>query len=164
MKKEPGETLWPARFLDGLAMGYSVTRAAREAGVTRQAPYELKWRDEEFEAAWVNAEAAAVDVIRDEIYRRGVEGVEEPVFHLGKQVASIRKYDSTLLIFEAKRRDPAYRDRLQVGGSVEVAGTIDHHVALLDGRQPVEVEGSARRAAARALLEAGSENGDGSAD
>lgn len=114
-------------FLDALSRGYSVTHAASQAGVHRNRFYELRQVDERFGQDWQDAYEAGTDVIRDEVRRRGVDGWDEPVFQRGELVGHIRKYSDTLLLAEAKRRDPSYRDnaRLEVtgrdGGPVEVA-------------------------------------------
>lgn len=73
------------------------------------------------------------DRIVKEVYRRGVEGWEEPVFYRGEPVmrfdeetgkvvpVTIRKYDSSLLQMEAKRVEPGYRNQIgdvgQSGGN-----------------------------------------------
>lgn len=64
------------------------------------------------------------DSLEREIHRRGVEGVDEPVFHQGIKVAMVRKYSDKLLEFHAKRHIAAYRDKVtadvNLGGGVLV--------------------------------------------
>ena len=45
-----------------------------------------------------------------EIDRRGVEGIEKPVFYKGKEVARVKEYSDNLLMFRRKKLDPSYRD------------------------------------------------------
>ncbi len=52
-------------------------------------------------------------------HRRAFEGVEEPVFHQGKQCGTIRRYSDTLTIFLLKAHRPAkYRERREHIGEV----------------------------------------------
>lgn len=101
-------------FLDALAAGWSITKAAAAAGSCKQRFYELRQADEAFAEQWGLAYDAGTDVLRDEIRRRAVDGWDEPVFQKGGQVGVVRKFSDQLLMFEAKRRDPGYRDNHRV--------------------------------------------------
>ena len=105
-------------FLEALAAGWSVTSAATAAGFSRQRFYELRESDEAFASAWQEAFEAGTDVLRDEVRRRAVDGVDEPVFRASGLVGHVRRFSDVLLIFELKRRDPSYRD----GARVELTG------------------------------------------
>ena len=59
------------------------------------------------------------DRVEREIVRRGVEGYEEPVFQGGKQVGTIRKFDSRMLELYLKRHLPEYKESF----------TVDHNVS-----------------------------------
>ncbi|WP_374764277.1 helix-turn-helix domain-containing protein [Yunchengibacter salinarum] len=98
------------RFLDALANGLSVSGAARMAGVSRQALYRLRARDDAFRAAWADGLASGADRIEDEAVRRAVDGVEKPVFRGGQIVGHVRDYSDTMLMFLLKARRP---DRYQ---------------------------------------------------
>lgn len=61
------------------------------------------------------------DVIAKEVYRRAVEGVQEPVIggvFKDEVVIEVTKYSDRLLELEAKRVDPSYRERQQVDMNV----------------------------------------------
>jgi hypothetical protein len=58
--------------------------------------------DPEFCAAFARAEKLCGYLIEEEILRRGLEGIDKPVFWQGQQVATVKDYDTTLLIFTAK--------------------------------------------------------------
>jgi hypothetical protein len=105
-------------FLEHLEKAYTITAAAAAAGVDRRRFYELRAADGDFAEQWADAYEAGTDVIREEIRRRGVDGWDEPVFQGGRAVGVVRKFSDALLMLEAKRRDPAYRD----GARVEVTG------------------------------------------
>jgi hypothetical protein len=49
------------RFLQVLAAGYSPTRAAKIAGVSRSTAYEWRKTDAAFDAAWIDADIQGVD-------------------------------------------------------------------------------------------------------
>ena len=112
-------------FLEAVAAAYSVTKAALLAGVHRSSFYRLRQADEEFAEQWADAFESGNDTVRDEIRRRAVEGWDEPVVSAGKVVTTIRRYSDRLLELEAKRRDPAYRDRPDVAIAIAGAGGMD---------------------------------------
>lgn len=94
-----------------IAKGNSITQACYEAQVGRtRHNYWLK-NSEAYAAAYVEAEACAVEVWEAEVKRRAYEGVEEPVYQKGQLVGFIRKYSDLLAIFHLKGARPEkYRD------------------------------------------------------
>jgi hypothetical protein len=101
-------------FLEAYAEHANVLLAARVAGVHRTTVYQWAEHDEEFAFSYNQAKEDAKDALRAEIYRRGVEGYEEDVYQLGKFAGTVRKYDTSLLIFHAKMMMPEYRDKQQI--------------------------------------------------
>lgn len=105
--------------------------------------------DEEFATLSEQALDRYRDRIAAEVYRRGTEGWEEPVYQKGQRVvepvldengvprvdangqpvyrlASVRRFDTSLLILEAKRVDATYREKQSLdvtstGGGVLLA-------------------------------------------
>ena len=68
------------------------------------------------------------EALEDEATRRAAEGVDEPVFHQGAQVGTIRKYSDTLAIFLLKGAMPEkYRDnaKLELSGRVDLGKLTD---------------------------------------
>ena len=103
------------RFLEALTATASVTRAAQAAAAHRSAFYDWRRDDSGFAADWEEALERGVDALEDEAFRRALEGVEEPVFYRGQQVALVRKYSDALLMFLLKARRPErFKDRAQV--------------------------------------------------
>lgn len=105
------------KFLEALALGWSVTHAAGQAGRSKQRFYELREQDEAFAEEWAQALDAGTEIIEDELRRRAVTGWEEPIYQGGELVGHVRKYDSKLLMFLLSARRPAvYREaaRLEV--------------------------------------------------
>lgn len=104
-------------FLGILAAYGNVKEACEKAGIARQTVYQRREKDSDFAAAWDNALEIAADVLEREAWRRAVEGWDEPVYQGKELVGTIRKYDSTLLIFLLKGIRPAkYRERHELSG------------------------------------------------
>ena len=114
---------WADAFLANLAECGVVKYAAELAGVSRSAPYDLADRDPVFKAEMAEANQAATQTAIREAWRRAVEGVDEPVFHQGSVCGLVRKYDSSLLMFLIKQRDPSFRESTKVehSGRVDIA-------------------------------------------
>lgn len=99
-------------FIDELGECANVSASAAEAGVSRKTVYQERKADAGFAHAWDEAIETALDRAEGELYRRAVEGVEEPVFYKGDIVGAIRRYSDTALIFMLKtRRRSIYGDR-----------------------------------------------------
>lgn len=117
-------------FLEEYSKNANLTTAAKASGVDRSMHY--RWlNDPEYVIAFDEAQKQACDAIDQEIYRRGVVGVQEPVFFNGKRVDAITKYDTTLLIFLAKGLMPGkYKDNYKA--DISVNGRIDtsHNINL----------------------------------
>lgn len=58
--------------------------------------------------AW--AAQMAVGKLDAEINRRAIEGIDHPVIHQGVITDTYKQYSDNLLMFRAKRLDPAYKD------------------------------------------------------
>ena len=102
------------RMIAGLALYGTISSAARHAGCSRNAHY-LWLDDPEYAAAVAQAQAEHAERLEQEMYRRAVEGVEEP-WTLDKdgQPLMRRKYSDTLLIFALKGALPhKYSEKAQ---------------------------------------------------
>ena len=101
------------RFLKALAAGSPVEKACKAACYGRSTVYEWREQDAEFAKAWDEAVDAFVELMEAEADRRGMVGVDEPVFHDGKEVGTKKRYSDTLLIFRLKALRPEkYRERI----------------------------------------------------
>jgi hypothetical protein len=101
-------------FLAAYSQCGNVTRAAEAAGCDRHSHALWLKKDTDYYQAFQEARAMACDRIEQEIYRRGVEGWDEPVWYEGRQVGMLRRYSDTLLIFLAKGNMPEkYKDRAE---------------------------------------------------
>lgn len=103
----------PRRFLVAFRRLGNVAQACKAAEVGRTTVYRRRQQDEEFALAWADVEEETTDEMEREAFRRGVEGVDEPVFYKGERIGWIRNYSDTLLIFMLKARKPEkYRERV----------------------------------------------------
>lgn len=125
---------WKPVFLADFARHGCVSFAATAAGVNRTTVYRhLAGGDQEdsvFVANFALAEEQARDVLRKEAHRRGVEGVDEPVYQGGKKVGTVRKYSDRLLekLLEARCAEHRPKSLLELsgpnGGPVQTTVTV----------------------------------------
>jgi hypothetical protein len=105
-------------FLNALMKCGRMGRAAQAAGVSLRAIQKWRKSDSSFAEAITEAEAVAVLIAEDELFRRAVEGVKKPVFYRGQQCGEIVEYSDQLLIkllqsLCPERYSNSYRLRLE---------------------------------------------------
>lgn len=144
-------------FLQKLAETGLQVRACEEAGVNRRVVYSLRKEDKEFEHSYETAMQVYREILEAEIHRRAVEGWLEPVFYQGAAVGAVRKWDSNLLQFHAKRHIPEYREKQQVELSLSGGVLLVHaqHTSAADWEQ------QARKVEADMPKLPGPQNGNG---
>jgi len=64
---------WKPRFLEVLASGTTVTTAAAAAGIDRSTANRARKSDQEFNAAWTEAEEAGTDILEEAAIKRAME-------------------------------------------------------------------------------------------
>ena len=84
-----------ALFLAGLAKRASVEDGLKAANVVRRTVELRRQSDAAFAAAYDEALSAARDRAMVELYRRGFEGWDEPVYRGKDMVGTIRKHDTS---------------------------------------------------------------------
>jgi hypothetical protein len=113
-------------FLRAFAVCGNVTKAAETVGMDRDTHYLWLQRDPAYAATYPHVEAAALDILDAELYRRGVLGVHKPVYQQGLLVGYVQEYSDRCLEILAKARDPEkYRERIETTGSVTVGPAFD---------------------------------------
>lgn len=122
-------------FLNELRLHGIMARAARAASPRASARYgalqtfkDERERDPEFARQWDEAMQAAEAAIEHEIYRRAIEGWDEPVYggrHKERIVGTVRKYSDPLLMFRARALLPAYRETHGITVNKQVTHTVD---------------------------------------
>lgn len=95
-----------AAVLCALRLGFSISKACDEAGITRRSYYRWIENSSEFARLAKDAEEIGTDTLEDEALRRGRDGWLEPVYHKGFRVDSVRKFSDTLLIMMLNARRP----------------------------------------------------------
>ena len=88
--------------------GGMVSAAVEKAGLSLRIFYMWKARDPAFAKAFDLARESTIDLLTDEMVRRGYHGVEKPYFWQGAQVGTVREYSDTLLKFLAQKLDPSF--------------------------------------------------------
>jgi len=92
----------------------TVRGASEATGIAPSTHYDWLRKDPEYPARFAEAQAASAAVLEEEARRRATEGWEEPVFHMGEQCGTKRRYSDTLLIFLMKGNQPAkFGDRIE---------------------------------------------------
>jgi hypothetical protein len=84
-------------FLKAFEDSGCIRRAAKAAGITREAHY--KWlRDDAYEAAFKESQRAAGDYLESEAVQRATKGWLEPILYQGQVCAHVRRYSDGLLM------------------------------------------------------------------
>jgi len=122
-------------FLAAYAEVGTVTHAAELAGISRTSHYQ--WMEnQEYVEKFREAEKQACDRLEQEVRRRAVTGVLEPVFYQGEQCGTVRKYSDTLLIFATKGALPQkYRENVSMEVSGPGGGPIDMRIAEMSDEE-----------------------------
>lgn len=126
-------------FLKELSETGNVSAACAAAKISRPTAYTHKREDAIFAQAWEDALESAADILEAEARRRAYEGVSEPVFYKGQEVATVQKYSDTLLIFLLKGAKPEkYRENVkaEVTGSLEVHAIFDALASMTNTDEP----------------------------
>ena len=76
--------------------------SAAAAGVHPRTVYNHIYKDEEFKERIEQARAKACHAIESEIARRGLHGINKPVFYQGEKVAEQKEYSDKLLLAMAR--------------------------------------------------------------
>lgn len=104
-------------------MAYSeyghIGKASTVAGMDRRNHALWMKKDPVYAEAFAIAEEVAIEALEAEADRRGMLGVERPVYQGGRMVGTTTEYSDTLLIFRLKALKPdKYRDRFSVHADV----------------------------------------------
>ena len=135
------------RFLEELARGWSVSKAAQTSGVSRAQIYRWRKEDPQFAADWNEAYEVGVDVLEDAAYSRAVEGIATPIFNQeGNQVGEKVEYSDRLLELLLKSKRPRVYGRQENSFNQTVNVTMptlaDMRKKYLElGLTPPEIEG-----------------------
>lgn len=138
------EPSWVQTFLAMLHSGTVLPQAAaRHAGTTLKSV--LKYRDEnaEFAEAYDEAVTARAELIENEVWRRGVDGIEKGVYYKGERVDTELQYSDTLLVKLAEAYAPEkFSSKVQHnhGGAVTVLVREFPLPTLMPAQEPIDAE------------------------
>lgn len=138
-KRSPGAE---EAFLDGLREGWSIKKSAWAVPIASSTAWAWRYKSEatkqedgsytdDFYPRWRQAEQDGVDRLEDEATRRGVEGVEKPVYQGGVLVGTVTEYSDTLLNLKLRGKRPEVynTERHEMsgpnGGAIPVAMEIE---------------------------------------
>ena len=120
--------------------GSSVTDATNQLGIHISLPYQTRYTDEAFRAAWKEAAEIGTEFLEHEAARRAYHGTLEPVFYKGVICGNIRRYSDTLLMFLLKGRKPeVYREGIE-DGSIQRGVTLNVQVVNVEKPAPPAIE------------------------
>lgn len=127
-KKESQEKFIQAYLQEG-----TIYHACIAAQINRSTHYEWLAHDPAYKTLFDEAYQCYTEILEREADRRAREGLNVPVgFYQGVSNTNVKEYSDTLLIFRLKRRDPLYRDRVDV----EHSGEIGVRPWVVDAYQP----------------------------
>jgi hypothetical protein len=119
-------------FCEHLSASGNVRLACASLCVSPQTAYKARRRDAAFALAWDAAMALARDHAEAVLADQALNGVEEPVFYHGEEVARRRRYDSRLLLAHLARLDK----RCERPEVEDAAARFDELLAMLGGHAP----------------------------
>ncbi len=128
----PAHTIFTPRrkaaFLTQLAQSGNVRLACRAAGVSPQTAYRARRASPALEQAWDAALIAAKPIAEQVLADRALNGVEEPVFYHGEEVARRTRFDARLLLAHIGRLD-ALAAEPEMDAALR---DLDAHIATLE--------------------------------
>jgi len=96
-----------AKFLYTYSETGNITKTCRLTGLTYERVSKRRKTDPAFNDAFLEAKELAIDMLEDEARRRGHDGIEKKIFHMGICVDIVKEYSDGLLKFllQSLRRD-----------------------------------------------------------
>lgn len=129
------------RWLDVIAQGYSMRKAAAAVGHSRRSLDKWRQISPENEARYQEAFESGTQAMEDEAVRRGLDGYEEVTRDKnGEIIRTVERYDSALMQMALKARRPeVYRDNYNPGGSQATVIIVESSFRARRER-PIEIE------------------------
>ena len=132
VKGPPVSSLPPTKFTEERRMmcinqyihGGGIVAAAKAAGVSSKAVYDLMKRDPAFNAIMRDIKDGQMETLEDTWYKRSLNGVDEPIVVDGKVVANKKKYFDSMARFLLGGH---YHSKYRLNSSkVEISGDKDN--------------------------------------
>ena len=137
-------------------------KAAKLIGTTTVRVINERKKDKEFDEACQEAILLFRESCEDELRKRAIDGVEEPIVYQGiVQSETITRYSDSLLQFYMKANDPKYKDKLKVdqvvsGGVLLTAAIPQTPQAWLDSMKPKELSPAGNEEDGSSIIDVGS--------
>lgn len=113
-KRKKGRNVLQKAFLAAYQESGNITAAAEMAGMDRRSHYDWMKNDSTYPDRFDEAHQVYVDSMEAEARRRAVEGIEVPIYYMGRKVGHKKIFSDTLLIFLLKGELPdKYKDRAE---------------------------------------------------
>ena len=125
------------KFIAAFKLLCNISKAAVEVGISRLDHYDWLKTDPKYVEAYEAALEPANGVLEDEMRRRAIDGVAEPVYYKGDVCGSIQKYSDTLAIFLAKGAMP---DKYKERHATELTGAGGGEIKFDPGRDKLSNE------------------------
>ena len=97
-------------WLEAYSMCGMWREACRQVGISHGAPNWWFQSDQKFVAAFERVKEIQATVLKDEIWERAVNGIDEPLTYQGKITGYFKRKSDDLLKFEARARMAEYRE------------------------------------------------------
>jgi hypothetical protein len=108
-------------YIEAVARNGTLTGACKAARISVHTVYAWRERDETFVIREHEAREAFADTLEREMVRRGVHGVQQPVFQRGRLVGYVVEYSDQLLIKLIRAARPEkYRERFSVDSAERI--------------------------------------------
>lgn len=127
-------------FLKAFAVNGNILFSCRKAAISRTIFYQWCEHDDDFSAAYHQAERDFADFVHAEFVKRAMQGYDKPVVSMGKLVYDAngkplqeRVVSDSLLAMLVKRHFPEYREKAQIehSGAIDVSGARDRLLGKL---------------------------------
>lgn len=91
--------------------------AMRAAGLSRVQLMMYREENPEFEEMEQDILKEVGDVVRAEVWRRAIDGIDKAVYHKGEMIDTEKKYSDTLLAMLAKAHCKEFANKVEVGNA-----------------------------------------------
>ena len=97
----------------------NMSAVAATLGIDRNTLTRWRTQDPQWDHQIASLRSECADAYIDKLAERFFDGVEEPVYHLGRVVGTVRRYDNRVGMFMLKSLDPRFSDKVVHSHGVE---------------------------------------------
>lgn len=104
------------KFLATLRETGNVRCSCEVAGIERNTAYSWRMEDDTFRELWREALESAIDLLEQEAWRRGYDGVDKPIVYKGRVMTTYKEYSDRMLEILLKAHRKKFRDKHELTG------------------------------------------------